>query len=146
MKGIPKQTLQNELYVKLPTYEELAEILRHKRNNSAPGTNAVPYLVYKKCTHIFPTFKRIWKKRPIPLLWRSREAHLIPKGEDQTKLTNVSGEMFFKELANRQPDFVHGLEWFLRPINTDGIPTRRELIILIYHNNNELFARIKTEQ
>ena len=82
LKGIPKAKPPKQNFTsKPPTYEELAEIVRNKRNNSAPVTNAVPYLVHKKCpqvlAHILPIFKRIWKKKQIPLSWRVGEAVLV---------------------------------------------------------------------
>ena len=62
LKGIPKPDPQKQNFSsKPPTYEELAEIVHHKRNKSAPGINAVPYLAYKKCpqvlAHVLPIFK-----------------------------------------------------------------------------------------
>ena len=73
----------------------------------------MPYLVYKKCRKVLSViqkiFRRIWKKKKIPLSWRVGEAVLIPKEEDRSKpelfrnitLKNVSGKMFFQVVANR---------------------------------------------
>ncbi len=120
LEGISKPDPPKQKFTsKPPTYEELAEIVRHNRNKSAPATNAVPNLVYKKfpqvLAHMLPIFKRIWKKK-IPQSWRVGEAVLIPKEEGETKpdlfrnitLTNVTGKMFFQVLANRLPN---GWKW-----------------------------------
>ena len=108
--------------------------MRHKRNKSAPGINAVSYLVYKKCpqvlAHVLPVFKRIWKKKKIPLSWRVGEAVLIPKEEDRTKpelfrnitLTNVSGKMFFQVLANRLLTFMVGNGYIDQSIQKGFLP------------------------
>ena len=135
LKGIPKpKPPKQNLTSKPPTYEELAEIVRHKRNNSAPGTNAFPYLVNKKhpqvLAHILPIFKRICKKKQIPLSWRVGEAVLIPKEEDRTKpelfrnitLTNVSGKMLFQVLANRLLSYMVGNGYIDQSIQKGFLP------------------------
>ena len=136
LKGIPKPDPPEQNFSSQPpTYEELAEIVHQKRNKSAPGINAVPYLVYKKCpqvlAHVLPIFKRIWKKKKkIPLSWRVGEAVLISKEEDRTKpelfrnitLTNVSGKMCFQVLANRLLTFTVGNGYIDQSIQKGFLP------------------------
>ena len=114
MRGIPKPAApRKQLSEKPPSLAELQEVILRKRNKSSPGTNAIPYVIYKKCPKILSVLhgilRRVWKKGQIPLSWRIGEAVLIPKEEDRSRpelfrnitLTNVSGKMFFQVLANR---------------------------------------------
>ena len=97
-----------------PFMAELEEIILRKRNNSAPGTNAILYMVYKKYPKVLSVLhdilRRAWKKGKILLSWKIGEAVLISKEEDTSRpelfrsmtLKNVSGKMFFPlVLANR---------------------------------------------
>ena len=135
LKGMPKPDPPKQSFMSKPsTREELTNIVRNKRNKSAPGTNAVPYLVYKKCpkilAHIHPIFNRIWRKKNIPLSWRVGEAVLIPKEEDRTRpelfrnitLTNVSGKMFFQVLANRLLSYMVGNGYIDQAIQKGFLP------------------------
>lgn len=135
LKGMPKpKPPEQNINCKPPSCAELEDLVRYKRNKSAPGTNAIPYLVYKKCprvlAHIHPIFKRIWKNKKIPLSWRVGEAVLIPKDEDRTKpelfrnitLTNVSGKMFFQVLANRLLTYMVGNGYLDQSIQKGFLP------------------------
>ena len=99
--------------VKPPTLSELKDYLHRRRNACAPGTNRIPFLVWKKCpltvTLLHDVLCKIWKGSSIPLSWRVGETILISKTEDTTSpanfrpitLKNSSGNLFMGILAQR---------------------------------------------
>lgn len=53
----PPEPVQ-ELNTKVPSWKEIQTVVKAARNNSAPGPNGVPYLVYKRCPKLL---HRLWK-------------------------------------------------------------------------------------
>ena len=98
---------------KPPTIGELRQYLNKRRNACSPGTNRIPYLVWKKCpmtiTLLHDILCKIWKGNSIPTSWRIGETILISKNEDTTNpanfrpitLKNSSGNLFMGILAQR---------------------------------------------
>ena len=97
----------------LPTWHEFNRKLRKARNNSAPGPNGVPYLVYKKCPGVarllYGYLKGIWRKNIVSKAWRKAEGIFIPKEEGAKdvgkfrtiSLLNVEGKLYFAMKADR---------------------------------------------
>ena len=53
MSGNPKPATPKKLLSeKPPSLDELQEVILRKRNKSSPGTNAIPYVIYKKCPKV----------------------------------------------------------------------------------------------
>ena len=74
-----------------PAFQELWVVVKTRRNGSKPGSNMLPYKVYKKCLEllikiVFSMHKGVLKSRKVPLKWRitdgifcRRLTHLIVK-------------------------------------------------------------------
>ena len=91
------------------------ETLLTRRNASAPGINGIPYKVYKRCSKIskflFKIFQASFKRREIPIQWRSAQEIHIPKVSNPSEnklsdfcpiaLLNVEGKIFFSLLSKR---------------------------------------------
>ena len=65
---------RNYTYQPIPgMLHELQKSAMRKRNAATPGSNALPYLLHKKCAVILKFILRlghkIWKKREIPTDW-----------------------------------------------------------------------------
>ncbi|CAE1235515.1 unnamed protein product [Acanthosepion pharaonis] len=91
-----------------PTVDEVRDILRHLRNNKAPGENGIPAEVYKAVPDVFP----LWVHRVFNAVWLSEtyladwsEAILLPlfKNGDRRLCSNYRGisliDMVAKVLA-----------------------------------------------
>ena len=54
LRGIPKADApRHQFEAKTPSLTELENVILKKRNKSAPGINAISYLVYKKCRKVY---------------------------------------------------------------------------------------------
>jgi hypothetical protein len=66
-----------------PTWLDVKKLLHKKLNNSCPGWDAIPYLVYKWCPtlqhYITAFFKRVWKEHQMPEGWQIAYIVLISK-------------------------------------------------------------------
>ena len=92
---------------------ELTNYLMKRRNSSAPGTNRIPYLVWKKCPKTTQFLQEIicsiWRTGSIPFSWRTGETILISKDENTSDpfhfrpitLNNSSGNLGMRILAQR---------------------------------------------
>jgi len=104
---------EKQFNTKPPTISELQEYLNRRRNACSPGTNRIPYLVWKKCpltvTLLHDVLCKIWKGNAIPISWRVGETILISKNDDTSNpvnfrpitLKNSSGNLFMGILAQR---------------------------------------------
>ena len=53
LKGIPKPAApRKQLSETPPSLAELQEVILRKGNMSSPGTNAIPYVTYKRCLKV----------------------------------------------------------------------------------------------
>ena len=96
-----------------PTWDEFHLKLKSRRNKSAPGSNGVNYLIYKKCPslsrHLHKLICRIWSTGVVPPQWKVGVSTLIPKTDDlkdpgkfrNITLQNCSGKLFFAIWGDR---------------------------------------------
>ena len=118
----------------LPTLSEFSQKLRKARNNSAPGPNGVPYLVYKRCPGVakllFGYLKGMWRKNTVSRAWRKAEGIFIPKTEGAKdigkfrtiSLLNVEGKLFFALKSDRITKYVMANHYIDSGIQKGGIP------------------------
>ena len=96
-----------------PSLEEVRGAVRKARNRSAPGTNGVPYLLYKRCPKtlylLHSLIQKAWSSVTVDDEWKKAEGVYIPKEKDSKglnqfrpiSLLNVEGENIF---------LLHGIE------------------------------------
>ena len=103
-----------------PTLEQLKAAVACKKSKCAPGINAIPYIVYKKCPEILrfllQIFKRVWKDKAIPVSWQRGVIVLIPKSSTTDladpkefrpiALLNSEGRLFFTLMEWRLSDYM----------------------------------------
>ena len=103
-----------------PTLEQLKAAVACKKSKCAPGINAIPYVVYKKCPAILKfllqIFKRVWNKQTIPVSWQRGMIVLIPKSSTTNladpaefrpiALLNSEGRLFFTLMEWRLSDYM----------------------------------------
>ena len=103
-----------------PTLDQLKAAVACKKSKCAPGVNAIPYLVYKKCPAILKFLlqivKRVWRKRTIPASWQRGAIILIPKSSTTDladpkefrpiALLNSEGRLFFTFMEWRLSDYM----------------------------------------
>ena len=118
------QKPEKHFALKAPSRAEFRGVLRRMRNKSSPGPNGISYLVYKQCRRVFNCISniltRIWKDQVIPLEWRVGISILIPKSNDLSDpslfrnitMTNVSGKILLKVLANRLVKYMMQNNYF----------------------------------
>ena len=74
---------------KCPSVTEISQVLRRKRNGSAPGMDALSYLPYKCCPSLLPVltqlFEKIWTTREIPPCWAAASIQLLAKSSKTTE-------------------------------------------------------------
>ena len=116
MKRPPKPTTQ--FNTKPPSLSELNAYLLKRRNASAPGTNRIPYLVWKKCPKttglLHEVICNIWRTASIPTDWKVGETILISKEENTSDpscfrpitLKNSSGNLGMGILAQRTIEYL----------------------------------------
>ena len=86
---------------------KLQEAVKKRRNRNAPGMNAIPFVVYKKCPQLVDIliriFNRVWKARTIPASWQRAMVVPLAKNEVLDKpsefraiaLLNAEDRLFF---------------------------------------------------
>ena len=126
MKRPPKST--TKFKTKPPSLSELNAYLQKRRNASAPGTNRIPYLVWKKCPRItgllHEVICNIWRSASIPTDWKVGETILISKEENTSDpacfrpitLKNSSGNLGMGILAQRTIEFLTENEYIDKSI------------------------------
>ena len=76
----------------IPSKDKCIQILHKRSNNSAPGSNSIPYLVYKKlscCTDLlYLIISRILKEGKVPKCYCWTNIFLIPKDLDAPSKPN----------------------------------------------------------
>ena len=109
---------QFPLFENPPTKQEIAEVLRLKRNCAAPGPNGISYVPYKRCPALIPTlqgiFSKVWKSKDVPPNWASASVLLLSKSEQTSNpaefrpiaLTNTIGKIFFSIFSKRLESFM----------------------------------------
>nr|AAN12398.1 polyprotein [Tetraodon nigroviridis] len=119
---------------KAPTWKEIQTVVRAARNNSAPGPNGVPYLVYKRCpkllARLWKILRVIWRRGKVAHQWRWAEGVWVPKEEKSTlieqfrtiSLLNVEGKIFFSILSHRLSDFLLKNQYIDSSVQKGGIP------------------------
>ena len=118
----------------LPSWHEFNSKLKKARNNSAPGPNGVPYLLYKRCPKVarllYGYLKGLWKKNTVSKVWRKAEGIFIPKEEGAQEvekfrtisLLNVEGKLFFAMKAERLTQFIMSNKYIDESIQKGGVP------------------------
>ena len=114
LKGMKRPPCPKKPFnTKPPSLTELTNYLMKRRNSSAPGTNRIPYLVWKKCPKttqfLHEMICSIWRTGSIPLSWRTGEIILISRDENTSDssyfrpitLKNSSGNLGMGILAQR---------------------------------------------
>ncbi|KAJ8349798.1 hypothetical protein SKAU_G00249280 [Synaphobranchus kaupii] len=63
---------------KEPSWKEIQSVVKAARTSSAPGTNGVPFLVYKRCPKLthrqWKILRVIWRRGKVAQQWRFAEA------------------------------------------------------------------------
>jgi hypothetical protein len=120
--------------MKEPTWKEVTDIVKKSRSASAPGTNGIPYKVYKKCPkilrHLWKLMKVIWRKGKIPACWQLAEGCFVPKEERSESieqfrtisLLNVEGKIFFSVLARRMTNYMVDNQYVDTSVQKGGVP------------------------
>ncbi|XP_053170226.1 uncharacterized protein LOC128354001 [Scomber japonicus] len=123
-----------EFNIKAPTWKETQSVVKAARNNSAPGPNGIPYLVYKRCPKLlnclWKILRAIWRRGIVAHQWRSAEGVWVPKEERSTtieqfrtiSLLNVEGKIFFSILSHRLSDFLLRNQYIDTSVQKGGIP------------------------
>lgn len=119
---------------KVPSWKEIQTVVKAARNNSAPGPNGVPYLVYKRCPkllhRLWKILRAIWRRGKVAHQWRSAEGVWVPKEEKSTSieqfrtisLLNVEGKIFFSILSQRLSDYLLKNQYIDPSVQKGGIP------------------------
>ena len=117
----PLDGLPDAPQVKVPfnstrfNYNDFEKLIKSRRNSSKPGSNGIPYKVYKRCTMIscflFDIFCRCSRNGIVPIMWRHAFIKFIPKVDTpkesqitdfrQIALLNVEGKLFFSLVSSR---------------------------------------------
>ena len=90
-----------------PTFDQFSQVLRSRRNSSAPGPNGIPNTVWKRCPclhrPLYSIMRRAWSCKSIPTSWQCAAIRLFHKSgptDDPTNfrpiaLSNCDGKLFF---------------------------------------------------
>ena len=137
LEGLPSSPkLKVPFSSKSLSFYDFSTILASRRNASCPGLNAIPYKVYKQCTHIHKFLFNIiclcLKHSVVPLQCRYTMEHFIPKTKPPcpsnikdfcpTMLLNVEGKLFFSLISKQLVNHII--------TNTQGYPSRSVLSCL----------------
>lgn len=101
-----------------PTLADIKNLVFKKPNNSCPGWDALPYLLYKKCptliryVHFF--FVQVWSQQIVPEAWRVAYIILLSKSADTSSadqfrpiaLGNSMGKLFFTLVQQRITSYI----------------------------------------
>ena len=91
---------------------EISQVVKRNRNASQPGSNQIPYKVYKKGPRIMNfIFRIMFRDNVIPLNWTVSDGIMISKVQNprqsnladyrQVALANVKGKLFWSLIAQR---------------------------------------------
>ena len=65
---------------------KLRDAVQKKGNKNAPGLNAIPFLVYKKCPQLLVfllrIMNRVWTEKKVPISWQRAMNVLLAKSDD----------------------------------------------------------------
>ena len=101
-----------------PTVAQLKKAVLKKWNRNAPGLNAIPFVVYKKCDKVLDILaqimRRVWEEKVIPKSWQRAIVVLLAKSEDLASpgefrpiaLLNAEGRLFFTLMNARLSSFM----------------------------------------
>ena len=121
----------NEADIKL---SEVQDVVKKSRSKSAPGTNGIPYLVYKRCPRLM---KRLWKLLRIlwrndifPKDWTLAEGRYAPKEEESKtidqfrpiSLMNVEAKIYLSVFARRMTTFMVDNKYIDTTVQKGGLP------------------------
>ena len=96
-----------------PTFRDLSDSARRKRNGASAGLNGLPYIIYKKCSSVMYHYslivKVIWKNKELPTDWAVTYIALIAKSLELSNpgefrpiaVGNTDGKIFFTIIADR---------------------------------------------
>ncbi|VDI70145.1 Hypothetical predicted protein [Mytilus galloprovincialis] len=119
---------------KEPSWKEVSGVVKKARSASSPGTNGIPYKVYKKCPkilkHLWRLLKVVWRKGMIPSCLQKAEGCFIPKEEKSEDITqfrtisllNVQGLIFFSIMARRMTSYMTDNNYVDTSVQKGGIP------------------------
>ena len=94
-----------------PIFVEFQEVLRSRRNASAPGPNGLPNSIWKRCpclhTPLYNIIRQVWKSCRIPPDWQCAAVRLFHKSGPSDNpanfrpiaLSNCEGRIFFALLG-----------------------------------------------
>lgn len=123
-----------EMNTRVPSWKEVQTAVKAARNNSSPGPNGVPYLVYKRCPkllhRLWKILRVIWRRGTVARQWRSAEGVWVLKEEKSTtieqfrtiSLLNVEGKIFFSILSHRLSDYLLKNKYIDSSVQKGGIP------------------------
>ena len=98
------------LYMSDITIEEVQCVARKARTASAPGMNALPYKLYKKCERVVAILtsllNKLWKAICLRIGVRQIEYIYPRKSNPLCSLLNVKGKIYFSVLAKRLTRFL----------------------------------------
>ena len=159
LKDVPLQPLPglpDPPMVKVPfvtskfDFKKFQRLLVTRRNGSSPGSNGIPYKVYKRCdmisSYIFDIFNRCAKKGIVPIMWRHAFVCFVPKVDSpsdskildfrQIALINVEGKLFFSLVSSRITSHIvhknHFIDTSIQKGCMEGIPGCWEHISMIW--------------
>ena len=117
--GLARPALPSSVFsCRCPTLAELRRSAMKKRNRASPGSNGLPYVIYKKCPSILELLHRIvqqvWKCQVVPRQWASAWITLLSKSEvlDQPSefrpiaIAATAGKIFFSVVSERLQKFM----------------------------------------
>ena len=108
----------NIFNLKCPTFQELRQSARRKRNGASAGVNGLTYLIYKKCPsviyYLYLITCKIWVSKNMPTDWAVTYIALIAKSSDLDQpgefrpiaVGNTDGKIFFTIIADRLQHYM----------------------------------------
>ena len=101
-----------------PSIAQLKKAVLKKRNRNAPGLNAIPFIVYKKCGAVLgilvQIMQRVWTEQTVPESWQRAIVILLAKSDDLASpgefrpiaLLNAEGRLFFTLMNARLSTYM----------------------------------------
>ncbi|KAI3364895.1 hypothetical protein L3Q82_001079 [Scortum barcoo] len=117
-----------------PRWMEVRQVIHHARAASAPGSNGVPYKVFKNCPGLLRLLWMLmvtaWKTQAIPSSWCKAVTTFIPKEKESQNLSqfrgiallNVEGKIFISILARCLTNFLLANNYINTSCQTAGVP------------------------
>ena len=121
-------------------FKKFQKLLVTRRNGSSPGSNGIPYKVYKRCdmiaSFLFDIFNRCAKNGVVPIMWRHAFVSFVPKVDSpsdsnildfrQIALINVESKLFFSLVSSRLTNHIvhknHFINTSIQKGCMEGIP------------------------